>query len=229
MWTGVIILCAGILLLLRRMGVDIPGWIFTWEILLIAIGITIGLRSGFRNISSFILIAIGALFLARHEGWIPFSLGQYVWPAAIIVVGLLIIIRPRRSYRWGAKTDANWQQTDGGENVNSDTLDSVAIFCGSRRNVFSKNFKRGDVVNIFGSTEINFNQADINDSAVLDIVSIFGGVKIIVPAGWDVRINIVHIFAGTDDKRAIQGPPDGKKVLTLTGTAMFGGFDVRSY
>src|ERR1700722_13934682 len=90
-WTGVIILCIGMLILLHRIGVYIPDWIFTWEFILIAIGVSIGVRRGFRDMTSLIMIAIGLLFLARHEGLIPFSLGRFVWPVAIIVAGILII------------------------------------------------------------------------------------------------------------------------------------------
>ncbi len=102
-WTGVIILCIGVVILLHRVGVYIPDWIFTWEVFLIAIGFSIGIRRGFRDMTSIIMILIGALFLARHEGWIPFSLGKFIWPVAIIVAGILIIVRPKRSFRWGGK------------------------------------------------------------------------------------------------------------------------------
>lgn len=229
MWTGILILGIGVLILLRRMGLDIPGRLFSWEALLIVIGIVIGLRSGFRNFSSFILIAIGLLFMARREGWIPYSLGRFVFPSAIIIAGLLILLRPRRTYRWGTKIDSTWQQGSTDDNSGSDAVDSVAIFCGSRRSIVSKNFRGGSVVNIFGGTEINLSHADLSSDAVLDIVSIFGSVKIIVPAEWEVRVNLVHIFGGTDDKRAAPTLPDSKKVLTLTSTAMFGGVDIRSY
>jgi len=226
-WTGVVILCIGVVILLNRVGVYIPDWIFTWEVFLIVIGFSIGIRRRFSDMTSIIMILIGVVFLARHEGWIPSPLGKFIWPVAIIAAGILIIIRPRRSYLWGGRMYTNIQ--DSGETVNNDFLDSVAIFWGARRNVFSKSFKKGEVVNIFGGTELNFGQADLTETAVLDIVAIFGGVKIIVPADWEVRINVVHIFGGTDDKRTVQLPANNKKVLVLTGTVIFGGIDVRSY
>ncbi len=226
LWTGVVILCIGVLILLHRIGVYIPDWIFTWEFILIAIGVSIGVRRGFRDMTAVIMIFIGLLFLARHEGFIPFSLSKFIWPVAIIVAGILIIVRPKRSFRWGGRI---YTGMDTGENVDNDFLDSVAIFWGARRNVLSKNFKKGEVVNIFGGTELNFTQADITETAVIDVVAIFGGVKIIVPPDWDVRINLVHIFGGTDDKRSVQPSLNNKKVLMLTGTVIFGGVDVRSY
>jgi predicted membrane protein len=228
-WVGIVILCAGVLLLLRRTGVLIPGWIFSWPIMMIVIGLVIGANSGFRNPTSLIMILIGAAFLARHQGWIPFGLGQFFWPVGIIIVGLVIIVRPRRSYRMGAAGASNWQYSGSAETSTEDVLDSISIFTGVRRNISSKNFKRGEAVNIFGGTELNFNQADINGTAVLDAVVIFGGMKIFVPADWEVQVNVVHIFGGTDDKRQVQPSTGSKKILIITGTVIFGGIDIRSY
>ncbi|HWY98185.1 MAG TPA: LiaF domain-containing protein, partial [Bacteroidia bacterium] len=99
----------------------------------------------------------------------------------------------------------------------------------ARKTILSKNFAKGEIVNIFGGTEINFMQADINGTAVVDVVAVFGGVKLIVPPDWDVRINVVHIFAGTVDKRQFHTASTSKKVLLVNGTAVFGGIDIRSY
>ena len=111
----------------------------------------------------------------------------------------------------------------------NDVFTSTAIFWGARKTVLSKQFAKGDIVNIFGGTEINFAQADINGTAVLDVVNIFGGVKFIVPSDWDVRVNTVHIFGGTDDKRRLHNISSSKKVLLITGTVIFGGIDIISY
>jgi predicted membrane protein len=222
MWLGILILCAGVAILLKRLGYFIPGWIFSWPMMLIVIGFAVGVNKKFRDYTSIILIVIGLLFLARRIGWISFNLGPYIWPIGIILVGLFIIVRPRRLGNGG------WRFM-GADSINEDVIDSVAIFYGVEKNITSKNFKRGEVVNIFGGTDLNFTQADINGSALLEVVAIFGGVKIIVPADWDVQINVVHIFAGTGDKRTAQPNPGNKKVLMVTGTAIFGGIDIRSY
>jgi hypothetical protein len=58
-YTGIVILVIGLIWLLRRMGVYLPYWIFSWETLLIAIGLIIGIDNKFRNPASYILIAIG--------------------------------------------------------------------------------------------------------------------------------------------------------------------------
>ena len=219
---GLAIIAVGILLLLRRMGYPIYYWIFTWPVFLICLGIYIGIKRKFRSLTSLWLIIIGGYFLARHQGWISFSIGMYFWPVVFIAIGLMVIFRPRSNA---------WRMNMVGDNDadGSDMFNSVAVFWGARKTILSKRFAKGDIVNVFGGTDINFMQADINGTAVLDIVVAFGGVKLVVPPDWDVRVNVVHIFAGTDDKRQFHSAPISKKVLLVNGTAMFGGIDIRSY
>lgn len=114
-----------------------------------------------------------------------------------------------------------------------DRVDLVAVFGGSRRVVLSKNFKGGEGVAVCGGLELNLLQADMEQTAVLDLVAICGGVKLLVPAHWEVRSNVVHLFSGMDDKRSQQpgstlGPAPGK-VLLLTGTCLFAGIEIRSF
>lgn len=219
-WVGIIILCAGIVMLLRRMGILIPGWILSWPFLLILIGLVVGVKRNFRSLTPFVLIALGLFFLARDIGWLPVDMDRYIWPAMIIAIGIFIMVKPRAG---------RWQYSGGAENSSEDTLNSVIVFWGTKRNITSKSFKHGEVINIFGGTELNFMNADVSGTAVLDVVSAFGGIKIIVPSEWEVHVNAVHIFGGTNDKRAPVISAGNKKVLTITGVVLFGGMDIQSY
>ncbi len=111
-----------------------------------------------------------------------------------------------------------------------DHLDAVSIFGGVKKIIFSKNFQGGDIVNIFGGSELDFTQADINGRVYIDVTQVFGGTKIIVPSHWMVISDIAAIFAGFDDKRIrTSAALDNNKVLVLKGTSIFGGVDIRSY
>jgi predicted membrane protein len=111
-----------------------------------------------------------------------------------------------------------------------DTLDTVSVFGNVVKTVFSKNFRGGDVVNIFGGTEIDLTQADINGRVIIDIVQIFGGSKIIVPSNWQVVSDTAAVFAGIDDKRIKAGViQDPNKILVIKGVSIFAGIDIRSY
>src|SRR5690606_6223030 len=81
-----------------------------------------------------------------------------------------------------------------------DRIESVSIFGGVKKNIVSKNFRGGEIVNFFGGSEINLIQADINGRINLEVVQVFGGTKIIVPANWTIHSEMVAIFGGIEDK-----------------------------
>src|SRR5262245_56480094 len=59
-WTGIFILLIGIAALLRTSFPEYFDWLFSWEVLLIALGLFIGVRHKFRGIAWLILILIGS-------------------------------------------------------------------------------------------------------------------------------------------------------------------------
>ena len=234
---GIFILLIGAIGLLKTLSLPIPDWIFSWPMLLIGLGFLLGLRSQFQNVTWLILMLIGSLFLMNHI-YPELAMRRYIWPLALIMVGAFLIFRPRRQ-SWNRRNmdDENKpsgiEESSPYENKNyssEDFIESTSIFGGIKKNVLSKKFKGGDVVNIMGGTEINLMQADINGRVILEIVQIFGGTKLIVPAHWEIKPEMVALFGGIEDKRQMQNVthnPD--KILVLKGTTMFGGIDIRNY
>tara|TARA_B100001115_G_scaffold183875_1_gene184119 strand:+ start:1006 stop:1614 length:609 start_codon:yes stop_codon:yes gene_type:complete len=202
------------------MNIYIPEWIWSFEMLLIGIGVAVGIDNKFRNPSSYILIGLGGLLLLDDIFYFDFNIWYYFWPLLVISIGLIIIFQSR--FR-AAKVD----NFSGNE---ADKLDSVAIFNGVKRSVNSKSFAGGEVVTIFGGTELNLMNADFEGTANLEMTVLFGGAKLFVPKNWEVRPEVTSIFGGVDDKRhsAIEVMPDNK-VLYLTGTVVFGGLEIVNY
>src|SRR4030095_16768230 len=111
-----------------------------------------------------------------------------------------------------------------------DFVDSTSIFGGAKKIVISKNFKGGDLVNIFGGTELDLSQADFTGVAVIQLETIFGGTKMLVPSNWSVKSEAVTIFGGIDDKRRMQTITDSpEKILVIKGTVIFGGIEIKSF
>lgn len=218
--TGSVILLVGIIWLLRKAGVYIPHYLLGWEMILILIGLAIGVDNKFRNPASYVLIAIGGVFLIDDVFAIPFHVMEYFWPLLVIFIGLMVLIRPnRKSGVEGAKAEGPF-----------DKLDLVSIFNGTKRNVQTKQFRGGETVTIFGGTELNLLQADMQQPVVLETTTIFGGTKLIVPRDWEVRTEATAIFGGVEDKRvsAVEVVSE-ERVLIITGTVIFGGVDIVSY
>jgi predicted membrane protein len=233
-WTGVFILLIGVVGLIKVSVMDVPDWVFSWQMLLIALGVFIGLRHSFRGIAWFVLMMVGGVFLL-NDIYPELTFRRYLWPVILIFIGAFFILRPRRRF---TPDDGEKKNITGADPViepdttytKEDFVDSTSFFGGSKKNIISKNFKGGDLVNIFGGTELDLTQADISGNAVIELTTIFGGTKLIVPSNWSVKSEAVTIFGGMEDKRKMHPVPETPgKTLTLKGTVIFGGIEIKSY
>lgn len=235
--SGLVVVAVGCVLLANRLGADIPNWVISWPMLLIAIGFYVGAKHSFRNLTWLIPVLIGSVFLIDRI--VPeLFFRPYLWPIAIIAVGLFIIFNPGKmgGRRWGRQD--SWGMGTGASNQDSGSttrgdeyLDSVSIFGGVQKNIVTKNFKGGEVTTLFGGSSINLSQADIKDTAVLELTQIFGGATLVIPANWRLQSEMVSVFGGIEDKRLIQKEQsdEGAKTLVLKGTSIFGGLEIKSF
>ncbi len=235
---GVIVLIVGLLLLLNQSGLPMPSWLFTWPMFLIVLGIYIGAKHQFRKPGWIVLCLIGSVFLLDSfvEG---VNISHYFWPIFIIGIGLYMIVSHNK--RKGDHRHAwEFNNTPTATNIGSDEthaapgkedyLDFVAIFGGIEKKVISKNFQGGDIVCIFSGAELNLTQAEIKGKVILELTNIFGGTKLLVPANWEIKSEIVAIFGGIEDKRMQQADmPTGENVLILRGTTILGGIEIKSF
>ena len=232
---GLLVVIAGSLFLAREMGAMIPGWLFTWKFVLIAIGLVIAVKHRMRHPGWLLILIGGGLLLSDFYPELQFR--QYIWPVVIILFGLVIMFKPRRRFHRMRYHRAHWRKhhmrcMPGTEQPSKeDFIDSTAFMAGVKKNVVSKNFKGGDITNVFGGTELNLMQADFDGRATLEVTQVFGGTTLIVPANWEIRSELVTVFGSVEDKRPVQ-PVTGdgnSKVLLLTGTTFMGGMEIRSF
>lgn len=246
-WAGLIILIFGIILLAEQLNLNfhIPTWIISWPMVLIVVGIVIGGTSNFKNASSYVLIALGVFFIMQRE--FSFNVWRVFFPLLIIGLGAWLLV-DRKNARLGGRRQRvrrtmaqesteqadipeDWdKRMDGGsEDTRAEFVSSTAIFSEVKKQVFSKNFKGGDIVNVFGGTDINLIQADVNGPVVIDVFQLFAGTKIIVPAHWTVISEVVSVFGEVDDRRFVySGSKDQRKTVYLKGTSIFGGITIKS-
>ena len=89
---GLFIVAVGLILLARQAGADIPRWLFSFESILIGVGLYIGIRQSFRGVAWLIPTLVGALFL--FDDFYPeLDLEDFIWPLLIIAIGLFMIFR----------------------------------------------------------------------------------------------------------------------------------------
>ena len=226
---GIFIIAIGLILLARQAGMDVPRWVFSFEGILIAVGLYLGFRHSFRGFAWMIPVIIGG-FLLIDDFYPYYDFKHFIWPVIIIGVGVFMVLRGgKKNYSWKAPGESQSDIEYAGEDI----LDSTVVFGGVKKNIISKNFRGGEAVTVFGGTEINLTQADVLAPIVLDLTQVFGGTKLIVPAHWKIQSqDLVAIFGGIDDKRppvSSPGAEETTKVLILKGTCLLGGIEIKSY
>ena len=239
-WIGVLFLLIGAGFMLRYMGLGIPSWVFSWEVILIARGLLSGLKDGFRSPTWIILVGIGSIFLLDNV-FPDLDLNRLILPLVFIGIGLTLVFRPKRlknpdmenfgpaESNQGYSTSTNIQ-TAGMESKTDNVLNIASIFANVRKVILTKNFRGGEIVCIFGGAEINLNQADMQQPVYIETVNVFGGTKLYVPNNWEIKSEVVAIFGGVEDKRrfpSITVVPD--RTLILKGFCMFGGLEIKSF
>lgn len=243
-WTGIFLIIAGGLLLANKLNAGIPDWVFTWPVLLIAIGLLNGFQHNFRNPMWFVFIIVGGAFLIDQQ-FHELKLKEMLWPGVLILVGVMFIFRRKgdgsykrlREEGWkkGWKQDwkddwEKWNQTVDPTQAQGEYIDSTNVFGGAKKVVLSKNFRGGDITCFFGGSEIDLSQADIQSPVIMDLTMVFGGLKITVPSHWTIKNQVTPIFGAVEDKRSIAVTnPDAAKTLVLTGTALFAGIEIKNF
>ena len=103
----------------------------------------------------------------------------------------------------------------------------TSIFGGIEDKIVAQDFRDGEAVAILGGIDLDLRQAELsNGQATLDVTSIFGGIRLRVPRGWRVNLRNVTLFGSVKHNREQPAPEDETGVLTIVGTALFGGLEV---
>ncbi len=225
--TGIILIVLGSLLLLNTfdiVGFSFSYYIFSWKTLLIAIGLVIINRRE-NPIMGYLLIGTGVVFWILDLGGFYISFGRVFLPLLLILIGILVITRRGRQERHG-RSERN---PDG--SVNTDYIDDISILGGGVRRVYSKNFKGGTITAIFGGSEFDLKNAEISpEGCVIDVFTMLGGTKLIVPEDWEVKSDALSLFGGFGDKRQTKPQStESKKVLLVKGVVLFGGIEIKNY
>jgi predicted membrane protein len=222
---GFVVLVAGIVLLLNNLGLLDYEWkkyLLCWQMIPIAIGVIFILSHDHKG-PGIVLLAIGSTFYARDFFELNFNFWHIFWSAMMILIGIMIIFRHRIE-------PCKYEK----KNLSSDDIiDEVAVFGGGERTIVSQNFMGGKMLAVFGGSNFNLSRAKLAPGKnYFEVLAIFGGLKLIVPEDWNVKINAVSIFGGFSDKHRIRASAPGSgsdSELIIKGFVIFGGGEIKSY
>ncbi len=104
---------------------------------------------------------------------------------------------------------------------------AVAVFSAASRKGRWVVPERFSAVAVMGRVALDLRDADFAArEVVISAFALFGGVEITVPAGVTVRTDGIGMFGGFDSNGAHEADP-AAPVLTIRGSAMFGGIGVK--
>ena len=244
---GVALVALGAMFLLENSGLLGPDARIVatyWPAFLIAVGLWGLLAGGFRfRFFPLVILAVGVAFLLSNLDLLDWS-GRLIWPAVLIVVGLALLSRQRfsprrsrRSSRSSRTSQASAEVIEGGSSAGQEeTRDQERergfrasyFFSGGKEQATSPEFSGGEISVVFGGMELDLREASlVHGKAVLEVTVVCGGLELRVPREWRVAIDTTTLFGGTEVKRSQPSSSQATGELTITGTVVFGGIEVK--
>lgn len=239
---GIILIVAGIFLTAEVFDIltlNLRHYLISWKTLLIFIGLVFIFHREHYG-TGIVLIALGSIFWLNDIFYLHLSFHKVFWPFLLIGLGIIFITR-RPGYSPHNKQvhgNAHRGRNSSGDifgssksDISDEYIDELALFGGGYRTIVSQNFRGGKVTSIFGGSEFNLkNAVPAKESCVIDVFTIFGGSKYIVPEDWKIQTEVVAIFGGFSDKRIVNPEnQDPTKVLRIKGIVIFGGGEIKSF
>lgn len=222
---GVALLLLGVGLLLEVTHVidfNFEGW---WTAFII-IPCLISFFNSKNKTMSLIGVGTGVLLLLATRGIIPWhEFWRYLICIVFILWGIMLIFNRRFS---SDNSSANKKNVDELKQVEQDgrTIRQINASFGKQHYEFAgQRFEGAKVQTSFGFVGIDLRNADILDSAVIDVDCSFGGMEIRVGDDVLVKQSVEASFAGVECKDHLQRA-DNAKTLYVTGRCSFGGIEI---
>jgi predicted membrane protein len=194
------------------------NYIMTWQLLLVFIG-TFMLLSRNSKITGIIIILTGLIFYIPKFTGYPLNFFKVAIPLLFILIGASIIFRRKRN----PVSDKSFRNSTG-------FLDETAIFSGSEIIYTESEFKGGSITAVFGGYHLDLTKSSLPlGKTYLEVTAIFGGVEIVVPETWKVTSKATAIFGAFEDKRHNKLVASPDRELIITGTAVFGGSELKAH
>jgi len=212
---GLLLITFGVFWLLRQLGILDPVLdkaVFSWQAVVIAVGL-INIVNGGARMFGFLLILAGSFFMAMRMGLFPLNYSAAFWPVIVILAGIWILFSSRRLFSRRIRVSSS----------DENFFEEVSVFGGSERKMVSDNFRGGEVVAVFGGSVIDLSRCHLAPGThKIELVAVFGGVKLIVPPDWNIKTEMVNVLGGFSDKRSMT-QVDKDKLVIIEGVAIFGG------
>ena len=187
-----------------------------WPLLLVAAGLLTLVERPPSLVRGWLLTGAGLVLLLFTADVLEENAWDYVWPALIIGVGLVII------GRWAGRTIPAGASRE-------DVIRATAVFGGPTIASTAQHFEGAWLTAFFGGITLDLRGAQpAPDGASVNATVAFGGVDILVPKGWRISVRSTPIFGGVEDKTDHSEPPaPDAPTLHVDALTVLGGVDIK--
>lgn len=220
---GTVLALIGVVFLLDNFHVfDVSRVLSFWPVVFMVVG---GLKlSQARGTKDYAmgggLLLVGIAMTLDHMGLISVR-WRDLWPLVLIGVGFMVIFKGQWSERLTLGTGPT---TDG--LADDGQLSHTTIMSGSQIKIDAQTFQGGEMTVLMAGVELDLRNAAMPTDAFLHIFVAMGGVEIKIPLDWTVVYQGTPIMGGVEDKTV--PTPNPAKRLTITGTVIMGGIEIRN-
>lgn len=219
---GIVLIGLGIIFALNALNVtDIDIFFDGWWTLFIIVPCGIGLINEKEKTGNLIGLLIGVVLLLGCLDVLRFDLvGKLIFPVILVVIGVSFIFKTTM----GSKTRKEIKIIVDKNNTAKEEYCST--FSSQNLNFDGQEFKGTGVSAVFGGIKIDLTGAVITEDVVINASAVFGGVDIIVPTEYNVKVDSNSIFGGVSTKRSTK-PIEGAPTVYVNATCVFGGVDIK--
>lgn len=223
-WAGTILLLTGTFYLLYNFNAlpfAVPAYVFSWQMLLILLGVYFLYKS---IIKGFILIGIGTYFILPLAGIIqPLDI-EKMWPALIILLGIIVLFGSRYNKKNKKKSMVTTST------LNEELFEITAIMSGNTRQISSYDFKGGKITAVMGGIELDLTNCYLSkEGCIIDLDVVMGGISLKISREWNIKSEITPIMSGIEDEGQYSSNVhiDPAATIILRGTVVMGGIEIK--
>jgi hypothetical protein len=213
---GTVVAAMGVVFLLGSADVVDPGHVIAgwWPITIILLGLFHAGSGRRMSGAAWTLVVAGAFLLGVTSGLFGSDAWRYVWPSALVAVGVWLVL--------------GWGRRLGIRPSDDEEVDGIAVFGSARLATRSQSFRRASVTSVLGGVTLDLTEAlPIGPGAEVSVTSILGGVSVLVPRGWVVEIRGLPILGSWDDTTDHRAVASGSPRLEIQALVVLGGLEVK--
>ncbi|WP_297425680.1 LiaF domain-containing protein [Clostridium sp.] len=190
---------------------------YGWWTLFIIIPCLIGIIENGLSTGNIVGLIIGIMLLLSSQDIINTRMiTRLIFPVILILIGIKIVFRDNFYKNSSKYIDRNVKVEK--------CLEYTSIFTNQKEIYPNVVFDGANVMAIFGKIELNLLNAIISEDIVINSISIFGKIDIMVPRNVNVKISSIPIFGGATNK-ARSCINTNSPTIYINATCIFGGLD----